>query len=156
MRVFIENEAGSRRKSTYDERTLRLLSTADVSAAYPYPNGFVIGTMSGDGDAVDCFVITDQPLRAGSTVECEAIGLLEQVEDGEIDHKVLAAIAGTRTQVNAATLATLKDFIAKVFAHVTDKTMVIGRLLSCEVAQLYLRECRRRRSTHETQSYKRG
>jgi len=142
MRVFIENEAGSRRKNTYDERTLRHLATADVSAAYPYPYGFVIGTLSGDGDAVDCFVITRQALSAGSTVECKVIGLLEQIEDGKIDHKVLAAIAGTQATVDAAALAALKDFVANVFAHVADKTVVVGRLLTREVAQAYLRECR--------------
>jgi inorganic pyrophosphatase len=142
MRVFIENEAGSRRKNTYDERTLRHLATADVSAAYPYPYGFVIGTLSGDGDAVDCFVITAQPLAAGSTVECDVIGLLEQVEDGEVDHKVLAAVAGTRALVDVAVLAALKYFIANVFAHVRGKNMVVGHLLSPETAQAYLSECR--------------
>jgi inorganic pyrophosphatase len=146
MRVFIENEAGSRRKNTYDERTLRHLATADVSAAYPYPYGFVIGTLSGDGDAVDCFVITGEPLRAGATVDCDVIGLLEQVEDGEIDHKVLAAIAGTSAAVDAAALAALRHFVANVFAHVAGKTMVVGRLLPREAAQAYLRECRARLS----------
>jgi inorganic pyrophosphatase len=94
MQVFIENEAGSRRKNIYDERTLRYLRTVDVSASYPYPYGFVIGTVSGDDDAVDCFVLTAEPLVAGTTLECDPIGLLEQLEDGEIDHKVLAVPSG--------------------------------------------------------------
>jgi inorganic pyrophosphatase len=67
MQVFIENQAGSRRKNIYDERTLRHLRTVDVSASYPYPYGFVIGTVSGDADAVDCFVLTSEPLIAGTT-----------------------------------------------------------------------------------------
>jgi len=53
LRVFIENEAGSRRKNIYDERTVTYLRTVDVSRAYPFPYGFVIGTRS--GDCVDCF-----------------------------------------------------------------------------------------------------
>ena len=48
MRVFIENEAGSRRKHVYDERTLALVHTVDVSASYPFPYGFVLGTRGGD------------------------------------------------------------------------------------------------------------
>ena len=95
MRVFIENEAGSRRKNIYDERTLAHLGTVEVSAAYPFPYGFVLGTIGGDGDAVDCFVLTETPLRSGTIVECEPVGLLEQIEDGEIDHKVLAVLPGT-------------------------------------------------------------
>jgi Inorganic pyrophosphatase len=75
MRVFIENEAGSRRKHVYDPRTLAHLATADVSAAYPYPYGFVLGTCGGDGDAVDCFVLTATRLASGSVVDCEPVGL---------------------------------------------------------------------------------
>jgi hypothetical protein len=33
LRVFIENEAGSRRKNIYDERTLTYLRTVEVSRA---------------------------------------------------------------------------------------------------------------------------
>ncbi len=73
------------------------MRTVEVSAAYPYPYGFVLGTTGGDGDAVDCFVLTETPLRSGSIVECEPVGLLEQIEDGGVDHKVLAVLAGAAT-----------------------------------------------------------
>ncbi len=113
MQVLIENEAGSRTKNTYDERTLAFVRSAEVSAAYPIPYGFAVGTRSGDGDAVDCFVLTDNRSTSGSIVECEPVALLEQVEDGEIDHKVLAALAGTSRSWTSATLAALKTFITR-------------------------------------------
>jgi inorganic pyrophosphatase len=143
MQVFIENEAGSRRKNVYDERTLQLLRTIDVSASYPYPYGFVIGTISGDDDAVDCFVLTTESLAAGTTLECDPIGLLEQVEDGEIDHKVLAVPSGSSAALDDAAIAALKKFIGGVFAHVPGKRMEIGSLLDRDAAENYLRECRR-------------
>jgi inorganic pyrophosphatase len=142
MRVFIENEAGSRRKNVYDERTLALLRTVDVSAAYPYPYGFVIGTLSGDGDAVDCFVLTQAPLASGTIVDCAPVGLLEQVEDGEIDHKVVAVLPGVEVAPDEAVVAKLKAFIANVFAHVPGKRMRIGRLLDRAAAEAYVCECR--------------
>ena len=142
MQVFIENQAGSRRKNIYDERTLRHLRTVDVSASYPYPYGFVIGTVSGDDDAVDCFVLTSEPLIAGTTLECDPIGLLEQIEDGEIDHKVLAVPSGGSATIDDAVVAALKEFISGVFSHVPDKRMEIGRLLDRDAAQGYLRQCR--------------
>jgi inorganic pyrophosphatase len=141
MRVFIENEAGSRRKNTYDELTLRHMRAAEVSAAYPFPYGFVIDTISGDGDAVDCFVITSQHLSSGDTIECDPVGLLEQIEDGEIDHKVIAVPMGASRPIDDVTLAALKHFIANVFAHVSGKRMEIGRLLGREAAEAYLRQC---------------
>ena len=138
MHVLIENEAGSRTKNTYDERTLAFVRSEVVSAAYPFPYGFAVGTRSGDSDAVDCFVLTDEPLKSGSVVECEPVALLEQIEDGEIDHKVLAALAGTSPTLNEAMLAALRDFINGVFAHVPGKTMKIGRLLDRQAAVDFL------------------
>ena len=142
MQVFIENQAGSRRKNIYDERTLRHLRTVDVSASYPYPYGFIIGTVSGDDDAVDCFVLTSEPLTAGTMLECDPIGLLEQIEDGEIDHKVLAVPSGGSATIDDAVVAALKEFVSGVFSHVPDKRMEIGRLLDRDAAESYLRQCR--------------
>lgn len=141
MRVLIENEAGSRIKNTYDEQSLAFVRRAEVSAAYPFPYGFAVGTKSGDGDAVDCFVLTTRKLQSGSVVECEPLALLEQVEDGEIDHKVLAALAGETPAIDDATLGALKNFVVSVFAHIPGKDMKVGRLLDRQAAETFLREC---------------
>jgi inorganic pyrophosphatase len=141
MRVFIENEAGSRRKHIYD-RNLVLVGTVEVSAAYPYPYGLLLGTSGGDGDAVDCFVLTETRLRSGSIVACEPIGLLEQVEDGAIDHKVLAVPSGTSTALDEPLIARLRDFIAGVFAHVPGKRMELGCLRGRAAAEDCLMQCR--------------
>jgi inorganic pyrophosphatase len=142
LRVFIENEAGSRTKNLYDQRTLTHLGTVEVSLPYPYPYGFVIGTRSGDGDCVDCFVLTTMVLSSGDTVDCDPIGLLEQVEDGEIDHKVLAAPAGERPVLDDTIVTVLDDFIGGVFAHLPGKRMEIGELLDRSAAEGYVRACR--------------
>lgn len=140
MQVLIENEAGSRRKNTYDETSFALVKTEDVSAAYPFPYGFVIGTHAGDGDAADCFVLTRRSLAAGSIVACEAAGLLEQIEDGDVDHKLLAVLPGETFDVADAEAA-LRAFAQRVFAHVAGKRMTIGRLLGRAAADEYLRAC---------------
>jgi inorganic pyrophosphatase len=140
MRVFIENEAGSRRKNTYDETTLAFVKAEEVSAAYPFPYGFAVGTQADDGDAADCFVLTTRKLGSGMIVDCEPAGLLEQVEDGEIDHKLLALLPGETFALTNAEPA-LRAFIGSVFAHVPGKTMAIGRLLGREAAEAYLRNC---------------
>ena len=142
MRVFIENEAGSRRKNIYDERTLTYQRTVEVSRPYPFPYGFVIGTRSGDGDCVDCFVLTGATLSSGTIIECNPIGLLEQVEDGEADHKVLAVLIGERIALDDVVVASLKHFITEAFAHVPGKRMEVGRLLSPQDAEAYVHACR--------------
>ena len=81
-------------KHIHNEKTLELKSTTRVSRAYPFPYGFVLDTTGEDGDNVDCFVLTDRPLHTRDIVECEALALMEQIEDGEVDHKILAHMAG--------------------------------------------------------------
>jgi inorganic pyrophosphatase len=140
MRVLIENEAGSRRKNTYDETSLLWRKAEEVSAAYPFPYGFAVGTKAGDGDAADCFILTARNLASGTVAECEPVGLLEQVEDGEVDHKVLAVLPGETFDLAKAESA-LRAFVNSVFAHVPGKRMTIGRLLDRQAAEAYLRTC---------------
>jgi inorganic pyrophosphatase len=79
-------------------------------------------------------------LVAGTIVECEPAGLLEQIEDGKIDHKVLAVLRGETFALTAAENA-LRDFASHVFAHIPGKQMSIGRLLDSRAAAAYIRAC---------------
>src|SRR5216117_1976606 len=94
IQVLIQVAAGSCDKKFYNERTLEYLETRRISQPYPYPYGFIIGTSAADGDSVDCYLITTDTLKSGTIVECEPVGLLWQDEDGEVDHKILAALPG--------------------------------------------------------------
>ena len=100
IKVLIQVEAGSRDRRLYNEKTLEFKGTRRVSVPYPYPYGFIIGTMSDDGENLDCYVISRDRLMAGSIVHCEPIGLLEQVEGDEVDHKILAAMPGQAVSLN--------------------------------------------------------
>ena len=69
MKVFIENEAGSKFKNLFDEKKLEFKKTIQVSRAYPYPYGFILNTTGEDGDNVDVFVLTKKLLKKGEVVE---------------------------------------------------------------------------------------
>ncbi|MGI9422774.1 MAG: inorganic diphosphatase [Hyphomicrobiaceae bacterium] len=142
FQVFIENEADSATKRTYDETTLQLLKTEQVSRRYPYPYGFVTGTLSGDGDSVDCFVVTNEVLRSGDLVNCRAVFLLEQNEDGDVDHKVIATLAGSSDVIGERELASIRSFIASVFSHIPDKKIELGSLHGASEAARFIRDCR--------------
>lgn len=135
MRVFIENETGSNQKNIFDEKTLVYKKAYTVSRSYPFPYGFVIGTTSGDGDNLDCFVLTNQPLKSTDIVDVVPIGMFEQEEDGQQDHKVLAVLKGESREVDEKTRALLKDFVENVFAHKPSKKMAVGRFLGIKDAQ---------------------
>jgi inorganic pyrophosphatase/GNAT superfamily N-acetyltransferase len=142
FKVFIENQAGSSRKNHDDEKTLMFQRSETVSRAYPFPYGFIIGTSAADGDCLDCFVISERALRIGEVVECEAIGLMEQTEDGLSDHNVLAQLVGERAAVTAEVRATLADFVQNVFSHIPGKAIGVGRFLGVNAAETAIEECR--------------
>lgn len=140
MNVFIENEAGSLVKHFYNEKTLTLLGTTTVSRAYPFPYGFVLNTRGEDGDNVDCFVLTAKRLRTGQIVQCSAIGLMEQIEDGEIDHKILAVLESEEAHLNGDTKLGLVEFTSHVFDHIPGKKMQIGAFRDKAAALDYVRQ----------------
>ncbi len=138
--VFIENPAGSRTKHLHDERTLELRGATEVSRAYPWPYGFIPGTWAQDDCCVDCFVVTEQELARGDTIACEVVALLEQVEDGEVDHNVIAVpVDGTIDDLEAVRVR-LTEFITHVFEHVPGKQIRVGALLDRTAALAHIRE----------------
>jgi len=142
IRVCIEVEAGSCDRQRYNEKTLEYQGTRRIARPYPYPYGFILGTRAADGDSVDCYLITNDRVQAGTIVECKPIGLLEQDEDGEVDHKILAALPGQEVEIGQGLLQELRDFIYAVFAQFPDVYVRVGRLLPREAALHHMQACR--------------
>ena len=136
--VFVESEAGSDVRRVFDETTLELRSERRVSAVYPFPYGFILGTITDDGSAVDCFVLTAAPIRSGTIVRADPVGLLEQFENVEIDHKVLAVPAGESWSVDTGLQGTLRAFISDLFRPYADVRVEVGRILGADVATAFI------------------
>jgi len=135
MKVFIQNEAGSFVKRSHDEKTLAQKGEQRVSRAYPFPYGFILDTTAEDGDNVDCFVLTRKPLRTGQIVECEAIGLMEQIEDRQIDHNVLAVLHGEDPRLTSDDVEqTLTEFVRHVFDPIPGKKIQTGEFRDGDAA----------------------
>lgn len=152
MKVFIENEADSDQKNLYNEKTLKYKKTVTVSRKYPYPYGFIIDTTSGDGDNVDVFVITDKKLKSGQIVECEVIGLMEQIEKSwdktrvdaeEFDHNVLVILKDDKqVSISNHVKNLLTDFVLHVFDHIQPNKNRVGNFLDKESALKYIHGCK--------------
>jgi inorganic pyrophosphatase len=140
MKVFIQNEAGSFVKNFYDEKTLEFTGTARVSRAYPLPYGFILNTTGDDGLNVDCFVLTKTSLHTGQIVECDPVGLIEQIEDGKEDHNVLAVLRGEEERLDSMTKQKLIEFVSHVFDHVAGKTILAGDFRDRGSAMDYIRQ----------------
>jgi len=142
LKIFIQNEAGANQKHYHNEKTLEWLRSAEIARPYPFPYGFIIGTTSADGDNLDCFVITAQRLRTGQIVEGEAVGLMEQIEDGEDDHKVLARLCGEEVVIDANVRETLTDFVRQSFKQFAGMQVRVGEFVGREAAEATIVACR--------------
>lgn len=142
VRVLIQAVAGRCDVKIYNERTLQYLHTRHRPRPYPYPYGFIVGTLAPDGDCLDCYLLTRDPVRAGTIVECEPVGLLWQDENGEADHKVLAAIPGRQVELGQEMLDELQQFITTMFAEDPEVRVRVGPILPREAALRHLEASR--------------
>lgn len=136
--MFVENEAGSSIKHHYNEQALTLLHTEEMQAPYPFPYGFVPGTLAPDGDCVDVFLITDREYGTGDTVECIAVALLEQTEGGVIDHNLMAVPIGEPVPDLDLAVARVEEFLERFLEDVPGQKVMVGRLQPVEAAVAYL------------------
>lgn len=142
IKVLVQVSGGSAERRVYDERTLEYKETRRGQHPYPYPYGFILCTRAKDGDSLDCYVITHDELPAGSIVECEPIGVFEQIEDDEVDHKVLAALPGQEVELNPELVEELRTFIHSIFADYPEMHVTVRNVLSREDALRHIEELR--------------
>jgi inorganic pyrophosphatase len=86
-------------------------------------------------------VITAQPLRCGNIIQCEAIGVMEQTEDGLMDNNVLARLMAEQPELKGEVHSTLTDFVQNVFRHIPGRMVVVGRFLGREAAEAEIAKC---------------
>lgn len=91
INVIIEIPKGSPNKYEIDKKTgLIALDRANYSSApYPFDYGFVPQTLWEDGDALDVIVLTTFPLQVGVLVRVRPVAVMEMIDDGESDFKVI-------------------------------------------------------------------
>lgn len=141
--VFVENPQGATTKIHHDEETFVPLLEEPVSWPYPYGYGFVIGVESGDGDCLDVFVISKNHIASGTRLTCSAIALLEQWQNDDDDHDVIAVPVDELEDADSIDLAEVVREITKhmdeVFSHDPNRTLRVGDLLPASAAEALVR-----------------
>ncbi|MBV9387653.1 MAG: inorganic diphosphatase [Chroococcidiopsidaceae cyanobacterium CP_BM_ER_R8_30] len=91
INVLIEIPAGSKNKYEYDKelQAFALDRVLYSSVQYPYDYGFVPNTLAEDGDPLDGMVMIDQPTFPGCIIAARPIGMLEMIDGGDRDEKIL-------------------------------------------------------------------
>ncbi len=127
INVIIEVPKGSNNKYEIDKTTgLIKLDRANYSAAaFPYDYGFVPRTLWDDGDALDVIVLTTYPLNVGILVSVRPVAVIEMIDTGESDFKVIAVPVDDKRWDDVQDLADINSHSLKEFQHFLETYKVL-------------------------------
>lgn len=112
VNVVVEIPMGSMMKIEWDRgRAAFVLDRVEPSIfAKPSNYGFIPQTLDEDGDELDALIVTEEPLTTGVWLEARIIGVMNFVDDGDNDHKIVVVPADDRNSGDKIkTLADLGD-----------------------------------------------
>lgn len=92
MNVIVEIPKFSKNKYEIDKETgiIALDRVMHTAQDYPFDYGFVPQTLFDDGDALDVVLLTTHPLAPGILVKARPVAIMEMIDGGERDDKVVA------------------------------------------------------------------
>ena len=135
MNVIIEIPAGSKNKYEIDKETglIKLDRAMHTSQDYPFDYGFVPQTLWDDGDALDVVVLATYPLATGILVNVRPVGIMNMIDGGESDAKIIGVPVEdprwdevqTLDDVNKHTLREIEHFF-QTYKGLQDKVVEIN------------------------------
>jgi inorganic pyrophosphatase len=143
MHVIIEIPKFSKNKYEIDKETgmIALDRVMHTAQDYPFDYGFVPQTLFDDGDALDVVVLTTYPLAPGILVKARPVAIMEMIDDGEQDDKVIAVPVDDPRFDEVNDLEDLNKHFVKEMTHffetykkVQNKEVEIGKWLGKDEA----------------------
>jgi inorganic pyrophosphatase len=135
MNVIIEIPKFSKNKYEIDKETgiIALDRVMHSAQDYPFDYGFVPQTLFDDGDALDVVLLTTYPLAPGILVKARPVAIMEMIDGGDRDDKVIAVPVDDPRFADVNDLADLNKHFIKEATHffetykkVQNKEVTIG------------------------------
>ena len=119
MNVIVEIPKDSHNKYEIDKKTglIKLDRANYSSAAYPFDYGFVPQTLWDDGDALDVILLTTYPLNVGILVSARPVGILNMIDSGDADDKIIAVPTEDKRWENVKDIGDVNPHTLKEIAH---------------------------------------
>ncbi len=132
--VVVEIQKGGTVKYEYDEEwhEIKVSAIFKNGFCFPFDYGYIPETRGGDGDHLDVFVLGSQSVQMGTVAECRPIGMIELIDRGEQDDKVLAIPLNDLGSENIKTLEDL-PFDYKTIFEEFFKELAIQRNKTMEI-----------------------
>jgi inorganic pyrophosphatase len=119
VNAVIEIPRGQTNKYEYDKQlhVFRLDRNLYSPVHYPGDYGFIPSTLSDDGDPLDVLVLVDAPSFTGCVMTVRPIGVLEMMDQGKKDEKVLAVGTSNPIYTNVKDYAELYPHLLREIEH---------------------------------------
>lgn len=92
INVIVEIPKGSKNKYEIDKDTglIALDRAAHTAQDFPFDYGFVPQTLWDDDDPIDVIILATFPIHPGVLVRVRPVGIMNMIDDGEADDKLVA------------------------------------------------------------------
>lgn len=127
VNTVVEIPEGSFLKVEWDRKRAAFMLDRVEPSIYKKPvnYGFIPQTLDEDGDELDTLIVCAEPLPIGIWLEAKIVGIMNFIDDGEADHKVVVVPADDRnTGDSINTLDDLgdrwKQMVEEHFNHYKD------------------------------------
>lgn len=140
INVIIEIPKGSNNKYEIDKETglIKLDRANYSSAAFPYDYGFVPQTLWDDNDPLDVILLTTYPLSPGILVAARPIAVIDMVDDGESDYKVIAVPVEDKRWEDVQDIGDLNKHSLKEYQHFLETYKALkGKPAPVEIKGIY-------------------
>lgn len=142
--VVVEIQKGSKNKYELDKATgmIKLDRVMHTGQDYPFDYGFVPQTHWHDGDPLDVVLLTTYPLVPGLLLEARPVGVMDMIDNGESDAKIIAVpVEDPRfknvndlTDVNPHTIEEIKHFF-ETYKQIQKKIVTVPTIRDAAAAK---------------------
>lgn len=119
VNLVIEIRKGERNKYELDKASgMLMLDRVNVTMlGYPTDYGYVPDTLCEDGDPLDGLLVIDESVPHGVVVPARPVGVLNMIDDGERDEKVIFVARDDVTKSHIKELADLGPEFTRIVEH---------------------------------------
>ena len=119
VNVVIEIPLDGINKYEYDKtlHVFRLDRNLFSPVHYPGDYGFIPSTLAEDGDPLDVLVMVDTPSFTGCVLQVRPIGVLDMIDQGQPDQKILAVGEGNPRYADVANYSQVYPHILREIKH---------------------------------------
>ncbi|WP_434414593.1 inorganic diphosphatase [symbiont of Argiope bruennichi] len=155
MKIKVINEIpkNSSVKYEYCQKEKRIVVDRILAGSEKYPTnyGFIPDTLDDDGDPLDVLIFCHQRILPNVMVEVRVVGMLEIIDDGEIDNKIISVVENDPFNKEINDIFDLKEHEKKVvknffenYKKLENKVVNVKNFVAKEKAVLFIEKTRKK------------